>query len=257
MTHQDSTLSTPTSAELARTRRLLTFAFGASLAALGALVLGLAGVLVGVGWWPAILGAVLGAGVGRLLVQRGVDHITSGVGAVPLLDAPRLENLVEGLCVTNGIARPRFYVIEIPSRNALAIGLTPRHARLIVTRGLLEDLSRIELEGVVARQLALVKSGQAALASVMAVIARVWPGAPQRLLPARADVIADIEGVSFTRYPPGLLEALAKIQADPTVPGVPRWTQHLWIEDPVASAVGRPGPFHSPIDERIATLREL
>lgn len=231
--------------------------FGATLALLGALVFGIVGLLLALGWWPALVGAVAGALLGRLLVQRAVGRIVAGIGAVPLGDAPRLENLVEGLCVANGIVRPRLVVVEAPAHNACAVGLNPRHSTLIVTRGLLDHLTRIELEGVVARELALVKSGHAALATVVAVIASFSPALAQRLLPERADVVADMAAVGLTRYPPGLLDALDKIRRDPGLDQVPRWTRHLWIEDPEGPASGRSGPFHSSIDERIATLREL
>jgi heat shock protein HtpX len=222
---------------------------GAALAALG--------VVLGVGWWPGVLGLVIGAGLARLHVQRSVDRVVDAVGAVPLGDAPRLENVVDGLCVANGIAHPRLMVVETAARNACVLGLNQRHSTLLVTRGLLDHLSRIQLEGVVARQLALVKSGHAALATVVAAIAPVWSGAPQRLLPARADLLADLDGVGYTRYPPGLIDALQTVAAAPQIAAAPRWTRHLWIDDPVGPADGRAGSLHSTIDERIATLREL
>jgi heat shock protein HtpX len=232
--------------------------FAAALALVGALVLAALGLLVGLGWWaPALVGAIAGAVAGRLIVQRGADRIIPAVGAAPLTDAPRLENLVDGLCVTNGIAHPRLYVIETPTINACAVGSDPRHSSLIVTRGALDGFTRIELEAVVARELALVKRGHAALASVVAAIASIWPGASPRLLPERSDVLADLEAVRFTRYPPGLIQALDKVRAAPAVSGAPHWTHHLWVESPDGSDADGSGTFHSPIDERIATLREL
>jgi heat shock protein HtpX len=216
-----------------------------------------AALVAALGWWLVAVGALVGAVVATSVLARGVAGITASIGAVRLADAARLENLVDGLCVTNGIAHPQLYVVEHPGRNACAVGISPNHAHLVVTRGALDDLGRIELEAIVARELALIKSGYAALASVVAVIARFWPAMASRLLPERVDVIADLEGVSFTRYPPGLLEALDKVRQEPSVPSAPRWTRHLWIDDPVEPAPGRTGPFHSPIDERIATLREL
>jgi heat shock protein HtpX len=252
---QVPTLSAPS--DLSRRRRTVIVAFGATLAFAGALVLGLLGFLVGLGWWATLVGALVGAALGRLLVQRAASRIIAAVGAVPLHDAPRLENLVDGICVAKGITRPRLVVVDTPTRNACAIALNPRHSTLIVTRGLLDHLNRIELEGVAARELTLVKSGQAALATVVSVITPIWQAAAGRLIGDRADLIADLGAVGVTRYPPGLLDALDKIGADPSVPSAPRWTRHLWIEDPGAPADGRAGSFHSPIEERIATLREL
>lgn len=232
-------------------------AFATSVAIAVGVVFLLVGLLLGIGWWFGLVGLAAGAGLARLYVQRTVERVLVAVGAVPLTDAARLENLVDGLCVANGIAHPRLMVVDSPARNAAILGLTPRHSTLVVTRGLLDESTRIELEGVVARQLALVKSEHAALATVVAAIAVVWAGAPQRLLPARADLLADLDGVAYTRYPPGLIGALERIAGSTSLDSAPRWTRHLWIDDPVSPAHGRAGSFHSPIDERIATLREL
>jgi heat shock protein HtpX len=159
--------------------------------------------------------------------------------------------------VANGISHPRLMVVETAARNAFVVGLNPRSTTFVVTRGLLDHLSRIELEGIVARQLALVKSGQTALATVVAAIAPLWSSAPRRLLVDRADLLADLDAVTTTRYPPGLIGALQSVAVAPHLAAAPRWTRHLWIEDPVAPADGRAGSIHSSIDERIATLREL
>ena len=70
----------------------------------------------------------------------------------------------------------------------------------------------------------------------------------------------------LTRYPPGLISALEKLQADTTVThSASTATAHLWIEQPMAG-VGDAGHLraphklfntHPPLDERIALLREL
>jgi heat shock protein HtpX len=232
-------------------------AFTATLAVAAGLVALAVGLLTGLGWWPVLLGLVAGTGLARLHVQRVVDRVLTSVRAAPLVGAARLENLVDGLCVAHGIAHPQLMVVEAPSRNGFIVGLTPRDTTLVVTRGLVEGLTRIELEGVVARELALVKSGHTSLATVVAAVAQLWAGAPARLLPERTDLYADLDGVGYTRYPPGLIAALEKVAVDAGVPAAPRWTRHLWIEDPGTPAVGRAGSIHSPIDERIATLREL
>lgn len=71
---------------------------------------------------------------------------------------PRLHNLVEGLCTAAGLPKPRLYVIDDPAPNALATGRGPGRAAVAVTTGLLEQLDRVELEGVLAYELSLVKS---------------------------------------------------------------------------------------------------
>jgi heat shock protein HtpX len=70
----------------------------------------------------------------------------------------RLHNLVEGLCIAGGLPKPRIYVIDDPSPNAFATGRNPKNAAIAVTTGLLEKMNRIELEAVVAHELAHVKN---------------------------------------------------------------------------------------------------
>jgi heat shock protein HtpX len=78
--------------------------------------------------------------------------------------------------------------------------------------------------------------------------------------------MADIEGVNLTRYPPGLISALEKLQADQTVVHTAsRATAHLWIESPLArtkeegkfSRLNNLWDTHPPLDERIAILKNL
>src|SRR5687768_18201191 len=56
-----------------------------------------------------------------------------------------------GLCIAAGIPKPAVYVIPEQAPNAFATGRNPEHASIAVTEGLLEQLNRVELEGVIAR----------------------------------------------------------------------------------------------------------
>jgi heat shock protein HtpX len=88
----------------------------------------------------------------------------------------------------------------------------------------------------------------------------------QMAVSRRREGLADVSGVSLTRYPPGLISALEKLKADKTVVHYnSRATAHLWIESPLARDAGE-GPFsrfnrlfdtHPPLDERIKVLKEL
>jgi heat shock protein HtpX len=73
-------------------------------------------------------------------------------------DDARLHNLVEGLCIAAGIPMPAIYVVEDPAPNAFATGRDPAHASIAVTRGLLDKMNRVELEGVLAHELAHIKN---------------------------------------------------------------------------------------------------
>ena len=91
--------------------------------------------------------------------------------AVPA-DGPeyqRYHNLVEGLCIAAGLPKPRLYVVDDPAPNAFATGRNPKHAALAVTTGLLQQMNRVELEGVLAHELSHVKNYDI-LVSTVAVI---------------------------------------------------------------------------------------
>jgi heat shock protein HtpX len=76
----------------------------------------------------------------------------------PAKDYARYHNVVEGLCIASGLPKPRLYIIDDPAPNAFATGRNPRHAAVAVTTGLLEKMNRVELEGVLAHELAHIKN---------------------------------------------------------------------------------------------------
>ena len=88
----------------------------------------------------------------------------------------------------------------------------------------------------------------------------------QLALSRRRETLADVSAVQLTRYPPGLISALHKLNADCTVThSASRATAHMWIEQPVArsesegrlSGLNRLFDTHPPLTERIALLEEL
>jgi heat shock protein HtpX len=84
---------------------------------------------------------------------------------------PYLVNVIEGLSIAAGLPVPKAYVIEDPAPNAFATGRNPENAAIAVTRGLMEKLDRLELEGVVAHELAHVKNYDTLVQTMTAVLA--------------------------------------------------------------------------------------
>ena len=70
----------------------------------------------------------------------------------------RYHNLVEGLCIASGLAKPRLYVVDDDAPNAFSTGRNPKHAAVAVTTGLLEKMNRVELEGVLAHELSHIRN---------------------------------------------------------------------------------------------------
>jgi len=84
---------------------------------------------------------------------------------------PHLYHSVEGLAIAAGIPTPRCYVIDDPAPNAFATGRNPANAAIAVTTGLMQKLDRLELEGVVAHELAHIKNYDTLVQTLAAVMA--------------------------------------------------------------------------------------
>jgi len=70
----------------------------------------------------------------------------------------QLRNVVEEMAIAAGVPPPKAYVIPTAGMNAFAAGRRPEEACVAVTTGLLERLNREELQGVIAHEIAHVKS---------------------------------------------------------------------------------------------------
>ena len=70
----------------------------------------------------------------------------------------QLRNVVEEMAIAAGVPPPKAYVIPAAGMNAFAAGRRPDEACVAVTTGLLDRLNREELQGVIAHELAHVKS---------------------------------------------------------------------------------------------------
>jgi heat shock protein HtpX len=219
-------------------------------------VLGLvAGVIVG-----AVVAVVVEIAVAVVAERSAAGRVLRLLGGAPVDedDEPSLANLVEGLCATFGVARPELWLVEDPVPNACTIGRPKGKNVLVVTAGLLDGLGLIEMEGVVAHELAHVKRGEpvAATAAVAVVGALVRMTGNDRLVHAALGVgreyQADQLAALTVRYPPGLGEALEVLQRGPapaagSVFSGRRWamTRWLWI-DPMVGR--RDGPLQGELD---------
>ena len=86
-------------------------------------------------------------------------------------DHPRLYNIVEEMKIASGLPRmPDIYIIDDPALNAFAIGRDPDKASVAITSGLLNKLSRDELQGVIAHELAHIKNRDVLLMTMTAVL---------------------------------------------------------------------------------------
>jgi len=86
-------------------------------------------------------------------------------------EAPELHSIVETLAHRANLPKPRVYVVDSQTPNAFATGRNPEHAAVAVTTGILQLLSRQELEGVLAHELGHILHRDILISSIAAVMA--------------------------------------------------------------------------------------
>ena len=116
------------------------------------------------GWSPVFIGMAI---AGFLAVCGILYSLNSGAalvlrvsGAVPADPAQyqQVHDLVEALAIGEGIPKPAVYVINDPSPNAFATGVSPDKAAITFTTGLLAIMNREELEGVIGHEMSHIKN---------------------------------------------------------------------------------------------------
>jgi heat shock protein HtpX len=93
-----------------------------------------------------------------------------GAEEVDERSAPEYFGLVRDLARRAGLPMPRVYVMHNPQPNAFATGRNPQNAAVAATTGLMERLSREELAGVIAHELAHIKNRDTLTMTVAATI---------------------------------------------------------------------------------------
>jgi len=94
-------------------------------------------------------------------------------GAQPVseAEAPELYSIVRQLAHNAGIPMPKVYIIDAEQPNAFATGRNPEHGVVAVTTGIMRILTREELAGVIAHELAHIKNRDILVSTIAAAIA--------------------------------------------------------------------------------------
>jgi len=93
-----------------------------------------------------------------------------GAQRVDRSTAPELVDMVEGLARRAELPMPSVYILHNPQPNAFATGRSPENAAVAVSTGLIDTLDRRELAGVIAHELAHIKSRDTLTMTVAATI---------------------------------------------------------------------------------------
>lgn len=87
--------------------------------------------------------------------------------------SPKLHSIVEEICRSAKIPKPKIYIIPSNASNAFACGRNKEHSAVAVTQGILNLLSHDELKGVLAHEIGHVKNKDILISTIAATIAGV------------------------------------------------------------------------------------
>ncbi|MBI5194595.1 MAG: zinc metalloprotease HtpX [Nitrospirae bacterium] len=86
-------------------------------------------------------------------------------------EAPELHSIIRELSVRAQLPMPKVYMMDNPTPNAFATGRNPEHGAVAVTSGIMSILTREELAGVIAHELAHIRNRDILISTVAATIA--------------------------------------------------------------------------------------
>jgi len=104
-------------------------------------------------------------------ISSKITLAISGAKQIQKKDAPELYRVVDTLAITTGVPTPKIYIIESNAINAFATGRNPSDSSVAITRGLLNKLTKVELEGVMAHELSHIKNYDMRLMTLVAIFA--------------------------------------------------------------------------------------
>jgi heat shock protein HtpX len=267
------------------------------LAGLTALFMGV-GYLIG-GEAGALIALAVAAAMNLFSYWNADRMVLSMHGAqeVDAHSAPDLWRMVGELAGRAGLPMPRVYIMDNPQPNAFATGRNPENSAVAVTTGLMQHLSREEIAGVVAHELAHIKNRDTLIMTITATIAGAismlaqfgmffghnrdsnGPGligtlamvilAPiaamlvQMAISRTREYAADELGAQIAGRPEWLASALARLDAaahaieNPEAERNPA-TAHLFIVNPLSGQrMDNLFSTHPATENRVAALQEL
>lgn len=150
-----------------------TMKTGVLLAGLGGLIVAVSGIIGGGSSGSLVVGLVLALVMvgGSYWFSDKLALKSAGARAITREQAPEFYDMIALLAERANLPMPTVAISDSAQPNAFATGRNPGHAVVCATRGLLETLSRDEVEGVMAHELMHVKHRDILIGSVAAAIA--------------------------------------------------------------------------------------
>lgn len=202
-------------------------------------------------------------------------------------DRNELNRIVEEVAELSNIPMPKVYIIPSEAPNAFATGRSPKHAAVAVTNGILKLLSKDELKGVIAHEMAHIKNRDTLIQAVAATIASVISYAAifarfssdddrnalgilvmafiapiaatiiQLAISRSREYLADEKGAKNIHNPESLASALEKIEGSSLRMMMgSQTTSSLFIINPF-KGMWKLFATHPPTYERVKKLREM
>ena len=259
------------------------------MAALTALVMGIAYVVGGEG---ALLPALILMAVFNLGSFWFSDKAVLRMYRAQVIsqeDSPQLYAMVDRLRQQAGLPMPKLAIAPSQQPNAFATGRSHERAVVCFTQGILNTLSRDELEGVTAHELAHIKNRDMLTGTVAATLAGavtyvtylaaffgdgnrnpfaligmlilgpLAAGLVQMAISRQMEYRADRVGASISGNPVGLANALRKLEAGAKqIPmEVNPSAAHLAIVNPLRGGFSALFRTHPPTEERVERLESL
>lgn len=220
----------------------------------------------------------------------------NGAESISKKDAPEFYSIVESLSITAGLPMPKLYIINDSSMNAFAAGTNPENSVICATTGLLENMDKVEIEGVMAHEISHIKNydirvsmAAVALTAVIGMLSDIvlrflflndddedsknpitlvlgiffvlisplLATITRLAISRQREFLADATAVSLTRYPDGLISALEKLKNNKPLERQNSTTASLFISNPMKQGFfHRLFSTHPPLDDRINRLKE-
>jgi len=121
--------------------------------------------LLGITAAGVIVSVAIGSLVKIIQLAKGGKAVAEMLGGTPVDPATtdpaerRLRNVIEEMSLASGVPVPSVYILDEAAINAFAAGYGPTDAAIGVTRGCIENLTRDELQGVVAHEFSHILNG--------------------------------------------------------------------------------------------------
>ncbi len=194
------------------------------------------------------------------LFHTSIIKAATGAHSLDRKDNKRVYNLVENLCISQGLRIPKIFVIDDDSLNAFASGIGESSYAISLSKGIIDKLDDTELEAVIAHELTHIQNRDVRLLIVSVIFVGIFAfiaemafrslrftgrsrdgksNAPVILLAVvitsiaylismllrfgisrSREYMADAGAAELTRNPRALASALRKISADPLIEAV-------------------------------------